>query len=205
MENIKIEDAKREDASAIADAILVAIGDEITLEMAGEKYTVKDVHDAFQRLAEREETQYSYRNTRVARAEDGSVAGVAVSYDGADLMRMRRAFFKEANENLGWNVSDEEVEAWPAETDPDELYLDTLMVRPEYRRQGIARALIADAKTKAEKIGKPLGLLCDLDNDRARRVYESSGLSIRGQRPFAGHMMYHMQNSVHSAQLKIKS
>lgn len=188
-----IDNATREDASFIADAILEAIGEDITLDLAGDKCTVKDVHDLFQGLAERDDTQYSYLNTRIARSDSGEAMGACISYDGALLKKLRVHFFKEAYSTLGWNVSDEEMDAWPGETEPDEFYLDTLMVLPQYRGQGIARALIADAKRKASVTGKPLGLLCDLDNDRARRLYESCGFKDVGDRPFAGHMMHHMQ------------
>lgn len=46
---MKIDNATREEASLIADAILEAVGPEITTHLAGEKYTVKDVHDMFTR------------------------------------------------------------------------------------------------------------------------------------------------------------
>lgn len=188
-----IENAKREDASFIADAIIEAIGEDIATDLAGENCTVKDVHDLFQRLAEREDTQYSYLNTRIARTDCGEAVGACISYDGALLKKLRVHFFKEANTTLGWNVSDDEMESWPGETEPDEFYLDTLMVLPKYRGQGFAKALIADARKKAAITGKPLGLLCDLDNDRAHRLYESAGFRNKGTRPFAGHEMYHMQ------------
>ena len=67
------------------------------------------------------------------------------------------------------------------------------MTIPEYRGQGVASALIKDAKEKAIKTGKPLGLLCDIDNSRARRLYDSIGFRSCGLRPFAGHEMNHLQ------------
>ena len=188
-----IENATREDASFIADAILEAIGEDITLDLAGESLSAKDVHDLFQRLAEREDTQYSYLNTRIVRDQEGEPIGACISYDGGDLRTLRRQFFNEANDTLGWGLTDEEIEAWPEETEPDEFYLDTLMVLPQFRGKGVARTLIADAKEKARKAGKPLGLLCDFDNDRAHRLYESVGFRDVGERPFAGHIMHHMQ------------
>lgn len=190
-----IDNATREDASLIADAILEAIGPEITANLAGESHTVKDVHDMFRRLAERADTQYSYLNTRIAHTDDDTPAGVCVSYDGADLKRLRREFFRVATATLGWEITDEEIENLPGETEPDEFYLDTLMVLPQFRGHGIAKALIADAARKANRAGKPLGLLCDLDNHRAYRLYESVGFHHAGIRPFAGHDMYHMQMS----------
>lgn len=188
-----IENARPEDASLIADAILEAIGPELTDHLAGEYNTPKDVHDLFARLAGRDDSQYSYLNSRVARDDDGSPMGVCVSYDGADLRRLRRPFFKEANETFGWNMSSEEVEALPGETEPDEFYLDTLMTLPQYRGHGVGEALIRDAGRKAAGAGKPLGLLCDIDNERARRLYDRIGFKECGLRPFAGHEMYHLQ------------
>lgn len=188
-----IDNATREDASLIADAILGAVGPEITGRLAGESHRVKDIHDLFQRLAQRDDTQYSYRNTRVARTEDGIPMGVCISYDGSDLKRLRRPFFYEANETLGWGMTDDEIDALPGETEPDEFYLDTIMVLPQYRGNGVAKALIADAKHKAQVTGKPVGLLCDIENNRAYRLYESVGFKSVGTKPFAGHMMYHMQ------------
>lgn len=188
-----IDDAVREDAPLIVDAILEAVGDDITNHLAGEKHTVKTVHDLFQGLAEREDTQYSFRNTRIARTAEGLPAGVCISYDGADLKKLRRPFFHEANATMGWEMTDEEIEALPGETEPDEFYLDTIMVLPEFRGKGVAKALIADAKRKAAKTGKPLSLLCDLDNHRAHTLYESVGFKDVGHRPFAGHIMHHMQ------------
>lgn len=190
---MKIETATREDASLIADAILSAIGDELTDNLAGEHHTRQEVHDLFMRLAEREDTQYSYLNSRIARNTDGTPMGVCISYDGAKLMRLRRTFFEEAVRTLGWEMTKEEVDALPGETEPGEYYLDTLMTLPEYRGKGVASALIADAQTKARNAGQPLGLLCDKDNNRARRLYESVGFRQVGERPFAGTVMAHLQ------------
>lgn len=190
---MKIENASKEDASLIADAILEAVGAEITSALAGKENSIKDVHDLFMRLAEREDTQYSYRNSRIARSETDEAMGVCISYDGENLKRLRVPFFHEANAVLGWRLTDEEIDALPGETEPDEFYLDTLMTLPAYRDRGVARALITDAGEKARKAGKPLGLLCDLENTQARRLYESVGFREVGLRPFAGHDMAHMQ------------
>ncbi len=190
-----ISDAKPEDAPLIADAILAAVGEEITAGLAGENNTIQDVHGIFSRLAARQDTQYSFRNTRIARDSLGNPMGVCISYDGAELKRLRRPFFEEANSILKWGMTDEEVENLPGETEPDEFYLDTLMTLPEFRGHGIGKALIADAAMKARKSGKPLGLLCDIDNQKAEHLYQSVGFRRVGLRPFAGHQMNHLQMS----------
>lgn len=190
-----ITDAKPEDAPLIADAILEAVGKEITHNLAGKNHTIEDVHGIFKRLAERDDTQYSYRNTRIVRNDEGVPMGVCISYDGANLKRIRRPFFAEANRVLGWGMTDEAVEALPGETVDDEFYLDTLMTLPQFRGKGVGKALIMDAKKKADTVDKPLGLLCDLDNDTARRLYDSVGFRQHCLRPFAGHLMANLRLS----------
>lgn len=190
---MKIDNAIPQHASLIADAILDAVGPDITNNLAGNSHTVKDIHALFQRLAERNDTQYSYLNTRVATDDDGSPIGVCICYDGAELKTLRRPFFHEANTMLGWNMTADEIDALPGEAEPDEVYLDTILVLPQYRGQGVAKALIGDAREKAARIGKPLGLLCDIDNTHAYKLYESVGFKSVGLKPFAGHTMYHMQ------------
>lgn len=190
---MNIETATPKDASLIADAILAAIGDELTDHLAGANHTRREVHDLFMRLAAREDTQYSYLNTRIARNGNGDAMGVCISYDGADLKRLRRPFFAEANENLGWNMTEDEIENLPGETEPDEFYLDTIMTLPQYRGRGVGKALIMDAAAKAAYASKPLGLLCDIENHSARRLYDAIGFRESGVRPFAGHDMYHLQ------------
>ncbi len=188
-----ITDATREDASLIAHAVMEAVGEDICRNLAGEHHTLDDVEALFTRLAEREDSQYSWLNTRVAVADDGCRAGVCISYDGERLISLRRSFFNEANKSLGWNISMEEVDQLPGETTPDEFYLDSLMVLPDYRKRGIASALIADAATRAQKSGKPLGLLVEDNNARARKLYDSLGFVEKDLRPFAGVEMHHLQ------------
>ncbi|MDE7465348.1 MAG: GNAT family N-acetyltransferase [Muribaculaceae bacterium] len=190
---IEIRDATREDADLIADAILGAIGEDLTDSLAGEEHTREDVHNLFADLARRDDSQYSWLNSRIAVADTGEAAGVCVSYDGADLIELRKTFFEEATRQLGWEISEEEIASMKPETTEEEYYLDSLMTLPEYRGRGVARQLILDADKKAVIKNKPLGLLCDKTNTRARRLYESVGFKAVGKRPFAGHDMDHLQ------------
>ncbi len=190
---MRIENATPEDALLISDAILEAIGEELTAGLAGENCTRADVRDLFARLAARPDTQYSFLNSRIARTDDGRPMGVCVNYDGALLRRLRMPFFREACATLGWKMSEAEMENFPGETEADEFYLDTLMTLPQFRGQGVAQALIRDARDKARAAGKPLGLLCDKDNSRARSLYDRCGFRPVGERPFAGTLMDHLQ------------
>ena len=190
MNQYTIQAARKEDAPVIAEVVLTAVGDEIRNSFAGTPDRLPLVTDVFTRLAESEDSQYSYTNTLVALAEDGSVAGAIVSYDGARLYPLREAFIRVANEVLGMNLKAEDFED---ETSPDEIYLDSLCVFPEHRGQGLAAELIAAAIERHKDSGKPVGLLVDPDNPRARRLYDRLGFKEVGMRPFAGVMMHHLQ------------
>lgn len=189
---IRIIDASPDDADMIAFSVAEAIGEELVRHMAKNK-TRDNVVEVFTQLARRYDTQYSYLNTRIALASDGQKAGVCISYDGSRLSSLRRPFFQEAIDNLGWEISPELIDTIPGETSPEEYYLDTLAVLPEYRGQGIASALIADARKKAQNARLPLGLLVADDNPHARALYEKIGFKLAGHRLFAGQMMSNLR------------
>ncbi|MDE7396413.1 MAG: GNAT family N-acetyltransferase [Muribaculum sp.] len=186
MSHVTIRQATTNDAAAIGRAIVMAVGEEIISTLGAPKA----VEQMFADLAARSDTQYSWRNTIVAVAEDGAVAGVAVAYDGALLDTLRRPFFAEMTSRFNKDMSDVSDE-----TDASEMYLDTLAVMPDYRRRGIARQLIDATASRAAAIGKPLGLLVDKDNDKARQLYTSAGFVYVGERPFAYTLMDHLQKN----------
>jgi ribosomal protein S18 acetylase RimI-like enzyme len=181
--NTSIRPATPADAPMIGRAIVMAVGLEITASVG----QPEQVEAMFSYLASRDDTQYSWRNTLVA-VDGDKVVGVAVAYDGADLERLRRPFFTEVAKRFGKDMTD-----IADETDPTEVYLDTLAVDPDYRRRGIGSDLIEATYRRARAIGKPLGLLVDKENDRARRLYNSAGLQAVGEREFAYVMMDHLQ------------
>lgn len=191
MASYNVISASKSDAASIADAIITAITPELCIELLGDDtHGLKDIHAMFETLAMREDSQYSYHNTLVAKTPDGATAGVLISYDGALLKPLRRAFVEEYGRHMGHEIDEAVI---PDETDAEEIYLDTLAVTPEYRGQGIASALIATASQRASAIGKPLGLLVDKSNVSARRLYEKTGFTCVGERFFLNELMDHMQ------------
>lgn len=185
---VKIIQANESHAPYIGKAITLAIGDELVKGLAGESHTPEDVLNLFISLAKRTDTQYSYLNSLVAIDENENPLGVVVSYDGADLHRLRVPFFEEAEKRIGLKI-----DGVPAdETGPEEVYLDTLAVFPPFQGKGIGRDLILSTYGKAQEIGKPLGLLVSKTNPKARSLYESVGFEEVGERPFAGEMMDHL-------------
>lgn len=186
--SIKIEQAAPHDAPFVAQAIIEAIGRDHCVELVGSEDRLPELEAIFRELAEAEESQYSYRNTLRAVDTDGNTAGVCISYDGEHLARLREPFLKRVEERFGMDTTNVDDE-----TDASEVYLDTLMVKPEYRGRGIASALLRASIEKARGIGKPAGLLVAYDNHDARRLYEHVGFKSIAPRSFFGIMMEHMQ------------
>lgn len=194
---MKIVEAEKKDAQLIGEVVATAVGDEIVENFAYPK-TKTDVLRLFSNLAARDDSQYSYKNTLKAIADDGTPMGFIVGYDGGRLGELRKAFFEEVR-----SVLDREMEGEIAdECQPDEYYLDSLAVFPEYRGKGVARELIRAMSHRASSNKKPLGLLCDKNNAKARRLYDSLGFLPVGETPFAGEIMDHLQIPLPSHRLK---
>lgn len=185
--NIRICEATREQAPEIARLIMMAMTDECCLYFCGDGHGLEDFRRMMTLLVEREDSQYSYRNTLVA-VDGYRVVGVSVSYDGGRLRELRRAFVDAARECLGMDHSDMDDE-----TQAGELYLDSLAVLPGYRRRGIAGALLSATKERANQLRLPcLGLLVDSDNACGEALYASVGFRYAGENRWGGHSMKHM-------------
>lgn len=185
---MKIVNAEISDAPLIGKTVVMAVGDEITERFAHPR-PKDDVFRLFTNLAARDDSQYSYINTLKALSDDGRPMGFIIGYDGVTLPKLRKAFFEEVRTVLGREMEG----SIPDECSPGEFYLDSLAVFPEYRGSGIARSLISAMARRAADYGKPLGLLCDKENTRARRLYDSLGFIKVGETPFADEMMDHLQ------------
>ena len=122
---IEIREATKPQAAEIASLIMMAMTDDCCLYFCGDGYGLEDFHSMMTMLVEREDSQYSYRNTLIAMDGD-KVVGISVSYDGGRLHELRRAFINAAKECLGKDHS-----GMDDETQAGELYLDSLAVLPE--------------------------------------------------------------------------
>ena len=184
---IEIKAAKKEQSASIARLIMMAMTDDCCLHFCGEGDGLDDFYRMMTSLVEREDSQYSYKNTLVA-MDDEKVVGVAVSYDGARLNELRQAFIEVAKEQIGKDHS-----GMDDETQAGELYLDSLAILSEYRRQGIARKLLRATKEKADQMGLPcLGLLVDKGNPAGESLYASVGFRYVNDSNWGGHPMKHL-------------
>ena len=184
---IEIQKATKKQAAEIACLIMTAMTDDCCLYFCGDGYGLDDFRKMMTKLVEREDSQYSYRNTLVAMDGD-KVVGISISYDGGRLHELRRAFIEAAKEYIGKDHSDMDDE-----TQTGELYLDSLAVLKEYRCQGIARKLLLATKERANRLDLPcVGLLVDKNNPIGEALYTSVGFQYVNDSHWGGHHMRHL-------------
>ena len=184
---ITIKEATKAQAQEIAQLIMMAMTDDCCLHFCGKGYGLEDFYKMMVRLVEREDSQYSYKNTCVA-CDGDKVVGISVSYDGGKLCELRRTFLEFSKEYIGKDNS-----GMDDETQAGELYLDSLAVLPEYRRQGIAQRLIKATKERADELNLPcVGLLVDKANPVGEALYESAGFRYLNDSHWGGHEMKHL-------------
>ena len=184
---IEIREATKNQATEIASLIMMAMTDDCCLYFCGEGCGLEDFRKMMTMLVEREDSQYSYKNTLVA-MDAGKVVGISVSYDGGRLHELRQAFIEAAKEHIGKDHTgiDDETQA-------GELYLDSLAVLPEYRCRAIAKLLIRATKERANSMGLPcVGLLVDKANTSGEALYSSVGFRYVNDNQWGGHPMKHL-------------
>lgn len=149
--------------------------------------TSHPIYHVFLTLAASDNSQYSYRNTLVAEV-DGAVAGALVGYDGARLMELREPIFPLLLEHLG------DVPHIEDETSSGEFYLDSLGVFPPFRGMGVGSALLNAMSDRAFAEGhERVGLIVDVNNPKAEKLYAELGFVRVGMKKFLGHDMWHLQ------------
>ncbi len=179
--HITIRPATADDIALIVRVLVMAMGEDAAPTYCGEKYL-----DVLGEIVATQGTQYHYSNAWVAEL-DGRPAAALVAYDGAELPRLRANTLAVVHRYRPLEINFDETRA-------GEYYLDSIAVLPEFRGQGLAPALIGHLKSQLKVLGYPvLGLIVDVDNPTAERLYTSLGFRALSYMDFFGHRMKHMQ------------
>lgn len=195
---MKIELASTAQSAEIASLIMEAMNYECCQNLAGPNHTLADFYRLMCALVARDDSQYSYRNTLVALSDNpwtsehgepmegrGVLMGCCVSYDSALLHQLRQAFIDGAREEFGIDYT-----GMADETEPGELYIDSICVGSEFRHQGVATALLQATIEKACRLGiDKVALLVDKGNPQAEHLYNKVGFRYEKDTSWGGHAM----------------
>lgn len=145
----------------------------------------------FEYFFQQKGNQYSFENTLVWE-DAGKIAGSIIAYDGSLLPIYREPFLEYIAEN--YNVKNLVIEN---ETLKGELYIDTLSVFPKHQGKGIGSKLLLAIKAKAKEEGhNKLGLLVDLKNPSAKKLYSALGFESVGKKQLGKSFYEHLQLSL---------
>ena len=180
-----IRKALKKDATVIARLIVAAMGDlAAAFRNSSDENQILQLFESFVKQAG---NQYSFENTLVY-VLNHDVVGAFNAYDGAKINQLREPFLNFINQNYHQNKFKIEIES-----EPGEFYIDTLSVNPNYQGKGIGKALLNAAKSWAAALGHhKIGLLVDVENHAAMRLYENAGFVPVGVKILAGKNYHHL-------------
>jgi ribosomal protein S18 acetylase RimI-like enzyme len=197
------------DAPRAVPLILQAIGSiAFVLTGTNNREDADRILDGFFR---RKDNRVSYQNTLVMedlenvveRSREGSlersreVVGVALIYDGSIARALDGPLEKAAVQTSG--LSDYRI---PTEAEPSEFYLDTISVDPKCQGRGFGRDLIEASCEQARRLGRDrIGLLVDIGNSGAKRLYERLEFRTQGRKQIGGYEYFHMVRDLAASRL----
>lgn len=178
---MNVRPARIEDALIAAELIqetMEGYGD-VMLGLDDRERAVQVIAGFFRKANNR----FSYRLTYLAEI-DGQTAGLLLVFPGRDTFKLVLPMSWQILSFYNpWEMLRLAVRAPMAaegeETKPDEFYVSHLAVLPEFRRQGVGRALLSHADTLAHASGFAKNSLCvDIDNLNAQHLYLSHGYQV---------------------------
>lgn len=134
--------------------------------------------------------RYSFRRTLVATNKDDQPVGIAVGYPEADEDEIDQdlvQFFPE------FDIPTETKLFTDKEAKPNEWYLDTLAVSPDYQGQGIGSSLLtAIFDQLKDQNYQVVSLNVDLENPNAEKLYKKMGFEVDDEMMIGDHRYHHM-------------
>lgn len=175
--------AKPEDASVVAPLMILAMGHIAGIFANSENY--EDAIPFFEMFFRMDNNQYSYVNTLVYENEKG-IVGSVTGYDGKHLYQLRQPILDELRKSDPDFTPNDETEA-------GEYYLDCVNVDESQQGKGIGKILINAFCELGFSLGyKRIGLIVDMENPAAKKLYTNLGFYEEGIRDFMGHQYFHM-------------
>jgi len=186
-----IRPAVSDDAPQAVPLIFEAIGS-IAFVLTGTK-VLAEAMSILENFFEQQGNRISYENTLVLEESESSggerrILGVAISYDGLAARKLDEPLEEAARVQSGsleYRI--------PTEAEPDEYYLDTVSVNRNCQGRGLGRQLIEAVCEQGRRLSRNrIGLLVDITNPDAKRLYERLQFRVNKQRELAGEEYFHM-------------
>ncbi len=128
------------------------------------------------------DNRLSYENTLIIEIE-GNVAGLIVTYLGSDAEQLDGPIVDRLREKNNNSEITTEKEA-----EPEDFYIDTVSVNPQFWGRGIGTALIEAAQELAISKGhRRISLNVEVENTRAHGLYNKLGYKTVNRRQINGH------------------
>ncbi len=181
----KIRKATASDSHRVPEIMLQAMEDMIfrLIRQKDQQAAVQFLTQLFQQKG----NLYSYENTFVAVDMNDRIIGSLTGYDGDRFIELRQPILDLIADHYANNLIPE------TETAGGEFYIDSIAVAPIARGKGIGTKLLHHAITHAqENHFNQVGLLVDLANPNARKLYERIGFNVGKKTYVAGSAYYHM-------------
>ena len=187
---MSIRSAKKSDFKQVSPLIIQAMED-LAMKFT-QSSTIEKAISLFEHFFQLENNQYSYENTLVYE-ENNEIIGSITAYDGSKLNELRKPFLDYLLENYGFEQILEN------ETEKGEFYFDTISVSPQHQGKGIGKKLIESMLNLAKEKGfEKAGLLVDVENPSAKKLYERIGFQVVGIKDLMGgkyeHLVYEISN-----------
>ena len=180
-----IRKATIDDAIAITDHLFIAM-DKILYDFIGQNDS--EVAKKFLlHFVKETQNQYSWQNCFVGEYNNKVISAINI-YDGANLEILRAPIIKFVRRNYNEYFNPED------ETQSGEYYLDSFGVDADFRGRGFGRLMLENAiRIYVVEGGKTLGLLVDVENPNAKKLYNKIGFKPVGWKTLAGKTLEHLQ------------
>jgi ribosomal protein S18 acetylase RimI-like enzyme len=186
-----IRPAVANDAPEAVPLIFEAIGS-IAFVLTGTN-VLAEAMSSLERFFQEEGNRVSHQNALViedpeAKVLDRTIVGIAISYDGSVARKLDEPLEEAAKLQSG--STEYRI---PTEAEPDEFYLDTVSVNRSCQGRGVGRRLIEAVCLQGRQLGhNRIGLLVEVTNPDAKRLYERLQFRANKRRELAGQEYFHM-------------
>ena len=180
-----IRPAQREDFDVVPELMLQAMEDIVFSFIQQED--IEEAINFLTTLFKQPDNLYSYQNTLVALDEEDNVVGSITGYNGDDFIKLREPVLELMRKKYNNDMIPE------SETEGNEYYLDTVAVSPLVQGKGVGSHLLKAATDLAKNQQyRQIGLIVDLENPNAMKLYSRLGFIQGKQIDFVGGEYYHM-------------